>query len=123
MLLLYALVPVGVVTAMKYVIPFAVDPSVTGGELTVIDVDPTLSTVAERTTLSLAGVPPDSSMKLTVVAFCTNPVPLIVTDVPPRIEPELGCIPVTVGTTGDHTQLSVLIPEPQNRPIAAPFAL
>ena len=36
--------------------------------------------------LSLVGTPPDSSTKLTV-APVTNPVPVMVTDVPPLIEP------------------------------------
>ena len=48
----------------------------------------------------------------------------MVTDVPPLIEPvaplslvepRVELIPVTVGTVGDHNQLSVIMPVPQYR--------
>ena len=64
------------------------------------------------TVLSLAGVPPDSSTKLTVEPV-TKPVPVIVTGVPPVIGPVAGLMPVTVGTVGDQTQLSVTMLVPQ----------
>ena len=89
------------------------DPSIVAGATAVIDVDEFTATLeADSTTLSLVGALPDSSTKLTV-APVTNPVPVIVTDVPPLIEPDAGLIPVTVGTVGDHNQLSVIMPVPQ----------
>jgi hypothetical protein len=51
----------------------------------VIEVEPT-------TTTFVAAVPP-----MLTVAPLRKPVPLIVTDVPPEVVPELGVMPVTVG--------------------------
>ena len=39
--------------------------------------------------------------------------PVTVTEVPPFMVPELVLRPVTVGTTGDHTQLLTVMPVPQ----------
>ena len=90
-------------------------PSVTDGARAVIEVDELTTTLVACTiVLSTAGEPPDSSTKLTVVPV-VKPVPLIVTDVPPRIEPEEGLMFVTVGSTGDQSQLSVVMPVPQYR--------
>jgi hypothetical protein len=59
---------------------------VTDGETAVIEVaDCTTTLEPARTTLSLVGMPLDSSTKLTVAPL-TNPVPVIVTVVPPLIE-------------------------------------
>jgi hypothetical protein len=112
-LALYAAVPPGVVTVTKYVVPAVID-----GAVTVIELEAAEVTLAGTTTLLLVGVPPDSSMKLTVlrvVAFApvTNPVPAMVTEVPPVMEPELVARPVTVGTVGDQAQLFTVIPVPQ----------
>jgi hypothetical protein len=91
-------------------------PTVTDGEVTVIEVADVDFTVAGTMTLPAAGVPPDSSMKFTVVApapLLEKPVPLIVTDVPPVVGPVLTLRLVMVGTTGDHTQLFIVMPVPQ----------
>jgi hypothetical protein len=40
---------------------------------------------------------PDEVPKLTVVPVVENPVPVMVTTVPPEVEPELGLMAVTVG--------------------------
>jgi hypothetical protein len=80
-------------------------------------------------TLSLLGTPPDSSTKFTVVAPATNPEPVMVTQpvgccehgtpvVPPVISPdvespEVELILLTVGTTGDHSQLLTVMVVPQ----------
>jgi hypothetical protein len=106
---LYALVPFGVVTVTKYCVP-----SVAPGETAVSEVpDGSTDTfVAGRSTLSLLGAPPDSSTKVTVEPL-TKPVPVIVTVVPPAIEPVAGLMLVTLGTVGDQTQLSTVIVVPQ----------
>jgi hypothetical protein len=101
-------VPFGVVTVTKYWVP-----SVTPGEMAVIEVDElTVTPVAGNSTLSLLGTPPDSSTKVTV-APGTKPVPVIATVVLPAIEPPAGLTLVTLGTNGDHTQLSTVIVVPQ----------
>jgi hypothetical protein len=75
-----ALVPPGVVTVTSTVPPVAL-----AGEIAVIEV--ALLTVNE-----VADVPPN----LTAVAP-VNPVPVIVTEVPPAAGPLVGEMPVTVG--------------------------
>lgn len=60
--------------------------------------------VAESTVNELASVPP----KVTVLAP-VNPVPVIVTVVPPAVVPEAGAIPVKVGTGTDAA--TVMVPE------------
>ena len=103
-----ALVPPGVVTVTRYVVP-----SITGGVVAVIAVVPwTVTLAAGSTTLSLAGLDPVASTKLTVDPG-VKPVPVIVTVVPPADVPLAGDTPTTVGTTGDHSQLSITIRSPQ----------
>ena len=74
-----ALVPPGVVTVISMV------PAACAGEVAVI-------WVAELT-VKVAEVPP----KLTIVAP-VNPVPVIMTEVPPAAGPLVGFLPVTDGT-------------------------
>jgi hypothetical protein len=75
----------------------------------------TTTFVAGTITFPMRGVFADSSIRFTVVApvVLTNPVPVIVTEVPPVMCPEVVLRPVTVGTTGDHTQLLIVMPVPQ----------
>jgi hypothetical protein len=103
-----ALVPVGVDTVTKYVVPTIAD-----GDTAVIEVEELTATLGERrTTLSLVGTPPDSSTKLTVDP-ATNPVPVSWIEVPPMIDPPAGEIDVTDGTFGSQTQLATVIVVPQ----------
>jgi hypothetical protein len=96
------------VTVTKYV-----DPVMTDGATAVIEVALiTLTWVPASTTLSLVGVVPFSSTKFTVAPL-VNPVPLIVTAVPPMIDPVEGLMPETDGTSGDQSQLSTVSPVPQ----------
>jgi len=67
-------VPAGVVTVAS------VHPGVPAGVNAVI-------VVAERTMTPLAGVPPNDT-----VVPATNPVPLMITDVPPLVGPPLGSV-------------------------------
>jgi hypothetical protein len=71
-----------------------------------------VTSVAGRRTLSLLGAPPDSSTKVTVEPLM-KPVPVMVTVVPPAIEPVAGLTLATVGTNGDQAQLSTVIVVPQ----------
>jgi hypothetical protein len=64
----------------------------------------TVTLVAGRLTEGLTAVPPDSSTKLTV-APVKKPVPLIVTDVPPAVDPDVGVRPVTVGGVDAYVKL------------------
>ena len=73
-------VPPAVVTVTSMV------PAPAAGEVAVIE-------VVELTVTPVAGVPP----KLTVLAPTINPVPMIVTLVPPPAGPDVGEIDVTVG--------------------------
>jgi hypothetical protein len=57
------------------------------------------------TTLSLVGVPPDSSVKFTLEPG-KNPVPVMVTVAPPAMEVVVGEMEVTTGTVGLHCQLT-----------------
>jgi hypothetical protein len=75
-------VPLGLVTVTSTV------PAVPGGDVTV-------SEVSELTVKLVTVAPP----KATLVAP-VKPVPVRVTEVPPAVEPELGEIPLTVGTPG-----------------------
>ena len=52
--------------------------------------------VALPTATPDAAVPPNDTL-----APLAKPVPLIVTAVPPAVEPDVGAIAVTVGATGD----------------------
>ena len=62
-----------------------------------IDVDPlTVTLVAGSTTLGLVVLPPDSWTNVTVDPV-RNPVPVMVTDTPPRWDPVVGLIDATVG--------------------------
>jgi len=82
----------------------------------VIEVDELTTTfVAGTIIFPMRGEPPDSSSRFTVVApvVLTNPVPVIVTEVPPVMCPEVVLSPVTDGTTGDQTQLLTVMPVPQ----------
>jgi hypothetical protein len=63
-------------------------------------------------TLALEGTPPCSSTKLTVEP-ATNPVPVMVTGVPPVMGPAVPLRLETAGTTGAHTQLSTVMVVPQ----------
>jgi hypothetical protein len=94
----------------------------TDGETMLIDVElekVTLAAGTVSTTLLLVGVLPDSWTRLTLVVPLVNPVPLIVSEVPPVMEPETGfddglvLRPVTAGMTGDQSQLSMVMPVPQ----------
>jgi hypothetical protein len=72
------LVPSGVVTVTSSA------PAASAGEVAVIDVSEFTTNVAEVEPKSTAVAP-------------VKPVPVIVTDVPPAVDPERGLIPVTVG--------------------------
>jgi hypothetical protein len=99
---LLLLVPVGVVTVTKYVVPV-----VMAGETAVMLVDPiTLTFVAG--TVGLPAVPPDSSTKLTV-APVTKPVPVIVTAVPPDVGPTAGDTKATTGTSPEYVKTALLV--------------
>jgi hypothetical protein len=97
-LLVLVLVPVGVVTVTKYVVP-----TMTAGVTAVIVVsDETSTLVAGSVTVGLTSEFPFSSVKFTE-APVTNPIPEIVTAVPPEVGPCVGLVapnPLTVGTTG-----------------------
>ena len=60
------------------------EPAAVGAVVAVISLDDT-------TTTELAALP------IVTVAPATNPLPLIVTGVPPAVEPDVGVIDVTVG--------------------------
>ena len=78
---LVVVVPPGVVMVMSRV------PGGWAGEVAVID-------VVELTVMLVAGPVP----KATVVAPGTNPVPVMVTTVPPASGPPLGLVAMTIGT-------------------------
>jgi hypothetical protein len=94
---------VGVVTVTKHVVPAR-----RAGEATVMEEGPIIVTVAGWRTRA----PPDASTKLTVAPE-TNPVPVIVTDMPPAATPEAGLIVTTVGTRYEYVNtdlVDVLVP-------------
>jgi len=106
----YALVPAGVVTVTKYEAP-----EVTVGMTADIDVGPETMTLGDcRSTLAELGVAPVSWTKFTVVPV-TNPVPVSVIVVLPTTAPVGGLMLDTVGSCGDHSQLSTVRPVPQYR--------
>jgi hypothetical protein len=79
--------PVGVVTVTKYV-----PATVTPGETAVIRVEElTAMLVAGNSNVGVLCTPPLSSTNSTT-APVKNPVPLIVIDVPPAVEPEVGLV-------------------------------
>ena len=83
------------------------------GEVAVMVVElVTFTFAAGATTLSGVGAPPASSMNLTVEP-ALKPVPVIVSGVPPMIEPLVALSDVTVGTVADHTQLVMAMVVPQ----------
>jgi hypothetical protein len=114
-----ALVPLGVVTVTKYVEPMITDGEVTWRQVGRAQLEGGLvTTVAGIAGLyplvfeGLTGAPPDSHRKLTV-SSATNPVPLMLIVVPPVVEPEVGLMELTTGTTGFQSQLSCVMLSPQ----------
>jgi hypothetical protein len=96
--------PVGTDTVTKYEVP----AGAAGATAVIVDDPVTAMLVAEKLPVGRA-MPASSSTKVTV-APTSNPVPVIVTEVPAVVEPADGFTAETVGTNGENVKMGVLLP-------------
>jgi hypothetical protein len=94
--------PVGIETTTKYV-----PPAETAGTTAVIELGPVTTTLEAETLTAGLATPPRSCTSVTD-APTTNPVPVIVTDEPPEVEPWAGLTADTVGINSEYVNTGPL---------------